>query len=58
MVACLGYQLDRQPKTSTHQARTRTCRCEKCKKSPKSCLPVNQGLILTGSAMTFGDFVN
>ena len=59
MAARLGYQPDRQPKTSTHQSSPRQYMPvrEVQKIAEEKLRPVNQGLVLTGSAMNFADFV-
>ena len=58
MVACLGYQPGRQPKTSTLKARSGEYAGAGSAKDRRRETPaVNQGLVLTGSAMNFADFV-
>ena len=58
MAARLGYQPDRQPKTSTIKLAPVEMPVREVQKIAAEKLhPVNRGLVLTGSAMNFGDFV-
>ena len=58
VAARLGYDSTGSRKRQRMKLAPADSRCGKCKKSPTEKLrPVNQGLVLTGSAMSFGDFV-
>ncbi len=58
MVACSGYQPGRQPTTSSHQTRLGGhASAGRTKNAQEKLRPLNQGLILTGSATNFTGFV-